>query len=134
MTTQRKTVDAHEATTVQANRWVFKTLVDTAKILAVDSDVSQNLRKDARRSSEIVARQVYSDEGGLSEIVCGCGDYRVYVPRQQNPEGIDVVCPECGNHFGYEKENRNDSDLTPADPEDVKDAFRSEKEHADEEE
>lgn len=37
-------------------------------------------------------------EGGVTKVPCGCGEYAVLVPDQ--PEAIDVVCPECGNHFG----------------------------------
>jgi hypothetical protein len=34
-------------------------------------------------------------------IPCGCGDYTVHVKADNPPESLDVVCPECGNHFGY---------------------------------
>ena len=35
-----------------------------------------------------------------TRIACGCGDYGVDVPEGDTPPSIDVVCPECGNHFG----------------------------------
>lgn len=31
-------------------------------------------------------------------IHCGCGEYAVYAP--DGTVDIDVICPECGNHFG----------------------------------
>lgn len=37
----------------------------------------------------------------MTSIPCGCGDYAVEVPDGAAPEGLDAVCPECGNHFGY---------------------------------
>lgn len=49
---------------------------------------------------EIVVDRVEAHDG--TEIACGCGDYAVVVPERALPESIDVVCPECGNHFGHE--------------------------------
>lgn len=37
----------------------------------------------------------------FSEVWCGCGDFAVSVPRDVHLPAIDVVCPECGNHFGH---------------------------------
>ena len=34
------------------------------------------------------------------EAPCGCGDYSVTFPSGDVPDSFDVVCPECGNHFG----------------------------------
>lgn len=34
-------------------------------------------------------------------MTCGCGDYEVRWPEGSQPPSIDVVCPECGNHFGH---------------------------------
>lgn len=35
-------------------------------------------------------------------VVCGCGEYAVEFPQGNQPEALDVVCPECGNHFGFD--------------------------------
>lgn len=48
---------------------------------------------------EVVVEHVEAADG--SRIVCGCGDYAVTVPEGTQPPSIDVVCPECGNHFGH---------------------------------
>lgn len=50
------------------------------------------------RDVEIVVDRVEARDGTV--IPCGCGDYAVEVPERNVPESIDVVCPECGNHFG----------------------------------
>ena len=42
---------------------------------------------------------VDADPHDLVVVACGCGDYSVKVPS--TPEAIDVVCPECDNHFGH---------------------------------
>jgi len=39
---------------------------------------------------------------GPTVVPCGCGDYRVEFPSDV-PDTFDVVCPECGNHFGHDK-------------------------------
>jgi len=33
-------------------------------------------------------------------VPCGCGEYEVTFPTGGVPDSFDVVCPECGNHFG----------------------------------
>ena len=44
----------------------------------------------------------------MTTIPCGCGDYGVAF-GDEAPLAIDVVCPKCENHFGY--------DTTPDDAE-----------------
>lgn len=50
---------------------------------------------------EVIVDAVEAVDG--TKIPCGCGDYSVEVPERNAPEAIDVVCPECGNHFGHDK-------------------------------
>lgn len=40
-------------------------------------------------------------ERELTTAHCGCGEYVVHWPKGQQPPAIDVVCPECRNHFGH---------------------------------
>jgi len=43
---------------------------------------------------------LYGDDPDTVFAPCGCGDYRVGFPSGEVPDSFDVVCPECGNHFG----------------------------------
>lgn len=45
-----------------------------------------------------------------SAVVCGCGEYAVEFPQGNEPNGLDVVCPECGNHFGWDAETFDEGD------------------------
>lgn len=62
---------------------------DAAKAQKVDND---------RTWGEQVVRS--NDSREQTRIPCGCGSYTVIYEGDQ-PESIDVVCPDCGNHFGY---------------------------------
>jgi len=42
-------------------------------------------------------------------VPCGCGDYRVHVPVRHATPSIDVVCPECGNHFGQDEPSEDEA-------------------------
>lgn len=42
-----------------------------------------------------------SESEDYSAIPCGCGDFEVRAPSGVVVPSIDVVCPECGNHFGH---------------------------------
>lgn len=44
---------------------------------------------------------ISSSERELTTAHCGCGEYAVHWPTGQQPPEIDVVCPECRNHFGH---------------------------------
>lgn len=57
---------------------------------------------DAREVAEEIADTIVERSAeDTTRIPCGCGDYHVDVPAGTQPEAIDVVCPECGNHFGH---------------------------------
>jgi hypothetical protein len=35
-------------------------------------------------------------------ITCGCGDYSIGISDYADIQTLDVVCPECENHFGFD--------------------------------
>lgn len=35
-------------------------------------------------------------------IMCGCGDFGVTVTDYYAIQALDVLCPECDNHFGFD--------------------------------
>lgn len=37
----------------------------------------------------------------MTTINCGCGDYGIEVSDFKPIYTIGVICPECGNHFGF---------------------------------
>lgn len=37
----------------------------------------------------------------MTAINCGCGDYGIEVSDYEPIYTFGVVCPECGNHFGF---------------------------------
>lgn len=57
--------------------------------------------EEFREAFESTTADRGSDEGDRTAIPCGCGDYKVQVPTGATPNAIDVVCPECDNHFGH---------------------------------
>jgi hypothetical protein len=62
-------------------------------------DAAKAQKEDNDRTwGEQVVRS--NDSREQTRIPCGCGSYTVIYEGDQ-PESIDVVCPDCGNHFGY---------------------------------
>lgn len=66
--------------------------------------------RDEEDSSDDPNRPLVTDGGvsvtmddlsELTSIHCGCGEYAIAVPAGALPDVIDVVCPECNNHFGH---------------------------------
>lgn len=49
-------------------------------------------------SVEFERTRLPGEDDTLVNVPCGCGDYEVYAPT--GTLEIDVICPECGNHFG----------------------------------
>ena len=37
-------------------------------------------------------------------IHCGCGEHNIVVSDYQQIYQFDAICPECGNHFGWDTE------------------------------
>lgn len=35
-------------------------------------------------------------------IPCGCGEYSIQVSETAPIYNFGAICPECGNHFGWE--------------------------------
>lgn len=35
-------------------------------------------------------------------VQCGCGDYEVTIDSREHVRAVDIICPECKNHFGWE--------------------------------
>ena len=54
---------------------------------------------------------LYGDDPETVFVPCGCGDYRVGFPSGEVPDSFDVVCPECGNHFGYDEPDPDEPDF-----------------------
>ena len=38
---------------------------------------------------------------GYDAVHCGCGEYRIVISSTKVVKELDVICPECGNHFGW---------------------------------
>lgn len=36
------------------------------------------------------------------EVRCGCGEYSIDIDSREHVRSIDIICPECKNHFGWE--------------------------------
>lgn len=83
--------------------------------------------EDERVADAIAYGDVYPDTVFAP---CGCGDYQVAFPSGDVPESFDVVCPECGNHFGQGPAPdeacpcAHDHDVDPAEREAVRETIR----------
>lgn len=33
---------------------------------------------------------------------CGCGDYAVDIDSRKHICSVDIICPKCNNHFGWD--------------------------------
>lgn len=50
---------------------------------------------ETTEKSETVTEQPRTD------IPCGCGDYEIHIDEIEHIRELDVICPECKNHFGF---------------------------------
>jgi len=81
-------------------------LVESLEDLAAEYDKAAKNRGEDRgepwRRAASDIRVALDDHvpGDTVEAPCGCGDYSVTFPSGDVPDSFDVVCPECGNHFG----------------------------------
>lgn len=73
-----------------------------AKRLQMDNGDVTDDSTDADGDAVVWPENGYPIEGEGGNIPCGCGNYSVMVPTQ--PKAIDVVCPVCGNHFGFDSD------------------------------
>ncbi len=46
-----------------------------------------------------------TESGGLNyddaTVRCGCGDFAVDIDSREYVRAVDIICPECKNHFGW---------------------------------
>jgi len=77
----------------------------TIQITKNQADELGNLKEnDGQSYRDVIARLLRIGEP--TEVPCGCGEYAAMVPSQ--PLSLDVVCPECENHFGFGTEKGED--------------------------
>jgi len=70
-------------------------------------------------SAEFERTRLPGEGDALVTIPCGCGDYEVHAPT--GTLDIDVICPECGNHFGQGTASVEEGRLAGAEPEEIPD-------------
>jgi len=115
-TTLRTAIDDHGVN--DKTRIAAKALATVLCVNAPDSDYD-DVEPDAAPSTEYYdlldradvdfedAEEDTDETREFVSIPCGCGDFAVSHERGKSPGTIDVVCPECGNHFGYGEDAPN---------------------------
>lgn len=53
---------------------------------------------------DMVGEQPTDDlsERNRQTVTCGCGNYEIHISETKHIRSLDIICPECKNHFGWD--------------------------------
>lgn len=63
--------------------------------------IPERVRTEARADERTYGDIMLAGLEDSTTIYCGCNEHSISVPTEPKPLALDVVCPECGNHYGY---------------------------------
>ena len=82
-----------------------KTLDRALRGLGYEVELTYRVHEDAEveliRAADVGGPGGVIDRASATIITCGCGDYDVAVTEYDRIVELDVLCPECNNHFGF---------------------------------
>jgi hypothetical protein len=71
-----------------------------ASVIFDDDDFAESIAHQITAAIEKTGELGDDDPFESVTVPCGCGKYDVAFISTTVPDSFDVVCPECGNHFG----------------------------------